>query len=129
MFSYTEAKQFLIENLMRDAVTHEAGRYQDIGHDFDEFDANLPRDERPEFNKLFIALNFWDGWIDARNHDWQYYAGISRPDWPVLARNIVQAIADDREIAEPMVLEHFSLRERQSLRERFNSLLDRFRGK
>ena len=129
MFSYAEAKQFLIESLTRDVTAHEAGRYRDVGRDFDVLDANLPRNDMPEFDKIFIAFDFWDGWIDARNHDWQYYAGMSQHDWPGLARNIVQAIADDREITEPMVLEHFSLRERQSLRERFNSLLDRFRGK
>jgi hypothetical protein len=128
MFSYTEAKQFLIDSLTQDAIAHDAGRYRDVGQSLDEFDANLPRDERPEFNKLFVALNFWDGWIDARNHDWQYYSGISQPDWPVLARHIVQAMVDDREITEPLVLQHFNLREGQSLRDRFNSLLGRFRG-
>jgi hypothetical protein len=58
MFSYTEAKQFLVESLRRDAIAHEAGRYRDVGQAFDEFDANLSRDDRPEFNKLFVALNF-----------------------------------------------------------------------
>ena len=38
----------------------EAGRYQDIGAGFDQVDAELPRDEGPEFDKLFIALDFWD---------------------------------------------------------------------
>src|SRR5215208_5029766 len=69
MLAYTEAKQFLIENLTRDTVAHESGRYRDIGSGFDELDANLPRDSGPEFEQLFIALAFWDGWIDARNHD------------------------------------------------------------
>ena len=128
MFGYSEAKQFLIDNLTHDAIAHESGRYRDVGLGFDEFDANLPRDDRPEFNQLFIALNFWDGWIDARNHEWKYYSGISKSDWPELATHIVQAIVDDREITEPLVLQHFNLSERQSLRERFNSLLGRFRG-
>jgi hypothetical protein len=109
MFSYTEAKQFLMENLMRDAIAHESDCYPDIGVGFDEFDANLPRFDRPEFNKLYIALNFWDGWIDARNHNWQYYSGINQWDWPILARRVVQAIADDGEITEPIILRHFNL--------------------
>ena len=128
MCSYTEAKQFLLDNLTQDAIAHEAGRHRDVGQGFDEFDAGLPRDERPEFNKLFVALNFWDGWIDARNQDWQYYSGISQSDWPMLARHIVEAIADEREITEPLVLQHFNLQGRQSLRDRFNSLLGRLRG-
>jgi hypothetical protein len=80
MFTYAEAKQSLVENLTRDAVAHEAGHYRDIGHAFDELDANLPREGGREFDQIFIALAFWDGWIDARNHDWQYYDGIGESD-------------------------------------------------
>ena len=57
-FSYTEAKHFLVENLTRDAVSHEAGRYEDIGKYYDEFDGNLPRGQGREFDEFFIALNF-----------------------------------------------------------------------
>ena len=128
MFSYVEARQFLIDGLTRDAVAHEVGRYQDIGRDFDALDYSLPRDGSPQFDKLFIALNFWEGWIDARNHDWNYYEGIKESDWPGLARQIVKALADDGEITEPAVLKHFDRRADQPLRERVKSFLARLRG-
>jgi len=107
MFDYSQAKNFLVENLTRDAVSHEAGRYEDIGKYYDDFDGNLPRGKGPEFDEFFIALYFWDGWIDARNHDWEYYPGISESDWPVLARHIVHSIAADRPITHPVVLKRF----------------------
>jgi len=129
LLTYTEAKQALIESLSRDAVAHESGRYRDIGGAFDELDANLPRDGGSEFDQLLIALAFWDGWIDARNHGWLYYDGIGQADWPVLARRIVESLAEDREITEPSILRHFDFRARQPREGRLKSLLARVRGK
>jgi hypothetical protein len=129
MLTYTEAKQALIDKLSRDAVAHESGRYRDIGGAFDELDANLPRDGGPEFDQLLIALAFWEGWIDARNHDWLYYDEIGRDDWPVLARRMVESMAEAREITEPSILRHFDFRARQPREGRLKSLLTRLRGK
>lgn len=127
--TYTEAKQSLIENLSRDAVAHESGRYRDIGSAFDEADADLPRDGGPEFDRLLIALAFWEGWIDARNHEWLYYDGIGQSDWPVLARTVVESLAADREITAHTVLRHFDFRMPPSREGRVKSLLARLRGK
>jgi hypothetical protein len=73
MLKYPEARRAFIRELGRDIQAHEVGRYHDVGAGFDDLDAELPRDQGPEFEKLFIALNLWDGWIDSRNHDWLYY--------------------------------------------------------
>ena len=113
MLKYLEARQAFIEELRRDVDAHEAGRYEEVGAGFDGIDAGLPRDEGPEFDKLFVALNFWDGWIDSRNHDWRYYEGITQRDWPVLARRIIKSLEADEEIREPIVLSHFDLRARE----------------
>ncbi len=129
MLTYPEAKQFLIENLTRDAAAHESGRYRDIGSGFDELDANLPRDGGPEFEQFFIALAFWDGWIDARNHDWQYYEEIGEAEWAALARKIVASLASGQELTEPAVLRRFDFRSRQPRAGRFKSLLARLQGK
>jgi hypothetical protein len=114
MLKYPEARQAFIEELRHDVDAHEAGRYEEVGAGFDAIDAGLPRDHGPQFDKLFIALNFWDGWIDSRNHDWLYYEGISQRDWPVLARSIIESLEADEEIREPMVLSRFDLRARRS---------------
>src|SRR5713226_7708557 len=113
MLSYWEVKQLFIDGLNCDATAYEAGRFKDIGTSFDEADGLLPRNQGAEFDKLFIALNFWDGWIDARNHDWRYYKGIEKSDWPTLAKGIVAALSEDQEISKSIVLEHFDLQHRQ----------------
>jgi hypothetical protein len=123
-----EARQIFIHELTRDAEAHEARRYQDIGAGFDQVDAELPRDEGPEFDKLFIALDFWDGWIDARNHDWQYYKGIKERDWPRLARTIIKALEADQEITDPLVLSHFDFRNPRQSRGLIRRLLDKISG-
>ena len=106
---YVEAKELLISGLLKDAAAHDERRHDEIGAGFDEFDGELPRGEGPEFGKLFVALQFWDGWIDAPNHDWLYYEPITEEDWPVLARQIVNCVQNDLEITNPIVIDKFHL--------------------
>ena len=90
--------------------TRDAGHPERVGLGFDAFDGNLPRNVGARFDKLFIALNFWDGWIDARNHDWEYYDPIQARDWPVLARSIAERIEADAEVTDTRVLRKFDFR-------------------
>jgi hypothetical protein len=121
MFTYLEAKKYIIENLARDINLHLSGNFKNIGTNFEVFDENLPRSGGPEFNKLFVAFNFWDGWIDARNHDWQYYKGITKADWPKLAQIIIEDIKSDREITDNSILYHFDLRPGKSIFQRLKA--------
>ena len=54
------------------AEAHDRGDLTTIDAGYEEIDALLPRGAGPEYDKLHIALHFWDGWGDARNHDWRY---------------------------------------------------------
>jgi len=110
MFDYAQLKQFLIGHLTRDANSHVARRYSEIGIGFDEMEANLPDSAEEEFDKLFLARSFWEGWIDAKNHDWAYYEHIKEDDWPILAKRIAAALAHDLEISDPQVLAQFRSR-------------------
>jgi hypothetical protein len=111
---YSEAKQQMINGLLQAASAHEAGRLQGVATSYDALDANLPREAGPEFDRLLIALNYWEGWIDARNHNWQYYEGMREADWPQLARSIVADLEADREITNGLVLTHFDYRNRKT---------------
>ena len=122
MFTYGEAKEYLIEHLTRDIQLHDAGDYFRVGDGFDEFDMKLPRDTGPEFKKLHVALNFWDGWQDSRNHYWRIYEGITLNDWPQLARVIIQNIAEEEEITNKLILKHFGLRPRESIPSKLKKL-------
>ena len=110
MWTYEQARGYLVAALRHEAGAQEQGRPEQVGSAFDEFDANLPREGGPEFDKLHIALNFWDGWIDARNHDWQYYKPIRQQDWLRLARSIAAQVEADEQVMEPLVLERFDFR-------------------
>ena len=125
MSSYLETKQRFIDNLNRDALAHGAGRYSEIGKGFDDLDGDLPRNQGPEFEKLFVALNFWDGWIDARNHEWRHYKGIEESDWPRLAMEITKSLSEDSEITDPLVLLHFDLRKKDQSKGPLKRLVER----
>jgi hypothetical protein len=115
VLTYDEAKHYLIEHLSRDVALHAAGDYWHVGDNFDDFDTNLPRNDDPKFKKLHIALNFWDGWQDARNHDWHFYKGISKNDWPRLAEIIIQNVKEEKKITDQIILEHFDLKPREGI--------------
>lgn len=122
MFTYSQAKKYLVENLTQDIEHHSRGEFKKIGERFDVFDQNLPRNSDPEFDKLFLALNFWDSWQDARNHEWRYYKGISQADWPQLARMIIKDIEEDKEITSSMILEHFDFKPSVGIIKRIKSI-------
>jgi hypothetical protein len=89
-------------------LEHHALISPDLPHEgYDVMDRDLPRDPDPRWRKIFVALSFWDGWIDASNHDWQYYDPICASDWPVLAREIAFDLRNDREISNPEVVKRF----------------------
>jgi hypothetical protein len=92
------------------AEAHERGDVAMIDAGYDEIDAILPRGAGPEYDKLHLALHFWDSWADARNHEWRYYDGIDEGDWPILARGIAADLRANRGIQERRVLAHFDTR-------------------
>jgi hypothetical protein len=99
--SYGAARDSLVGELLKDAVAHDAGRFDEIGRRSDRM--LVPRVGPPELTKLRVALSFWDGWIDARNRGWQSDGDIAKAEWPVLARRIAADLTDDREISDARV--------------------------
>jgi hypothetical protein len=87
------------------------GRFPDIGGGYDNILASSPQTGGREWREVSLALAFWDGWIDARNHGWRYHEPIRREDWPVLARRIAGDLASGREITDtfPSLLREFGI--------------------
>jgi hypothetical protein len=113
-FSQPEAKEFLIRALQRDAVLHETGRYSELGEGFDEVDGRLPRNTDQAFRDLYIAFEFWAGWLDSAEHDWYHYDPIREADWPVLARRVIEHLRSETEINEPLLIDKFAPRPRRN---------------
>lgn len=91
-----EAKQFVLLRLERDIAAHERGDYGAIGRMMDLVPSLADCDARDddEADRVSTAINFWDRWIDARNHDWGYYPGVERDDWPIIARQICAGLRE-----------------------------------
>jgi len=85
---YNELRDRFIASLEAATLAHESGELRRIDAGYDDLDRALPRYADPRYNKLHIALRFWDR-IDTSNHDWHHYEPLSAADWPVLARQLV----------------------------------------
>ena len=100
MNSCDEVRHFLIYHLERDIEAHERGDFEAIAQD----EYSCPSLEgcadvdTEEEERLLTALEFWDGWKDARNHNWAYYPGVQRDDWPLLARQICLALRESWDV-------------------------------
>ena len=126
--TYAEARDALVAHLREDAAAHEGGRFDAIGRRFDGVERHFPRGTAPELGRLHIALAFWDGWIDARNHGWP--AGpVAAAAWPALAREVAADLEADRDVGAPLVLARFDLVAHPKLNERVQGLAARLRDR
>ena len=98
MYTYEIAKAKLIDVLNQHADAHERGEYSSLALGFDHLAEAIPRNQPPRFNKLLVALSFWDGWIRARNNSWSEVHEIQKDEWPELARSISVFLKDDKDI-------------------------------
>lgn len=107
--AYDDLREQMASALEAAADAQDAGNFAGIaaGHDYDELDRCLPRNDDPRFVKLHIALEFLDSWTDSYNHGWLFYEPLSAGDWPVLARGVAQRLRADAEIVDPLILEYF----------------------
>lgn len=125
MSTYAAARDQLVDQLLRDAMAHDAGRYDEVGRRFDSVERGLPRGGAPELGRLRVALTFWDGWIDARNRGWQPDAGIAKTEWPLLARSIAADLEGDRDVTNARVVMRFDAATYPALGNRVQTLAAR----
>jgi len=115
MMDYERAKKFIIESLTRDIKLHEEGKFDEIGNGYAEYDNEFPRTD----HQLMIAWNFWDAWIDERNHGFPcFYSGITKETWPQLARHIIEKLSKGEEITDQLILSNFVFKRNSPLIER-----------
>ena len=98
----------IAEFLEEVAQAHEIGSLEILHNVFNKTEQYLS--DQPGNESMAIAYNFLDGWVDASNHDWQYYDGIEKEDWPILGRQISIALRQGKPVENEVVLKHFELR-------------------
>jgi len=110
-----EAARIVASALRQDAAAHEAGDFQAIANRYDDVYAEvLPLcSDLP--GMVATGFTFWDWWADARNHEWQYYEGITRDDWPRLARHVADAVEAATPITDVVLMRHFQRAAQPSL--------------
>ena len=104
--SIEELQQELGRGLLAAAAAQDRGDIWAIDDGFDEFEARIAANA-PATAQLATVLRFWDGWIDARNHDWQYYDPIMEADWPILARQVAAELSSSAPLSNEIVLREF----------------------
>jgi len=127
--TYDAARIALAEHLTRDADAHERERYDEIGRRFDALERAFPRQESADLTKLYVALTFWDAWIEARNLGWQSTGNIRQHEWPQLARDIAADLTADREITSARVRQRFDAGAHGGLGDRVQIISDRLRNR
>jgi hypothetical protein len=104
----THGDRILAAALVADAAAHETGQFEAIGEVYDDVYRELLAIQDLKERRFGIALNFWDGWADARNHDWFHYPGIAQSDWPRLARGIAEALENGVDPTDAAVVARFA---------------------
>ena len=107
-WDYDTAKSEVHASLFACAAAHGSADFHAIEVEHTKIDTNLPRSADHRFDPLHAALNLLDGWIDSSNHEWRYYEGIARDDWPNLALALAADISQNRTISNPLIIKHFA---------------------
>ncbi|HEB54832.1 MAG TPA: hypothetical protein ENI98_00725 [Gammaproteobacteria bacterium] len=103
-----EAAEILAKALEEDAIAQESGNIDDIGLRWDDVYAEiLPLQDVSE--PIFaMAMQFWDGWVDASNHEWQYHKPVKKEQWPIFARELADCLRSGTMPANQMLIDVFS---------------------
>ena len=106
---YDGLRERLANALQRDATLHKAGQYDKLGEGFLELHAALRQGGDHRYQKLIVAIQFWDAWILARNTDWLEYDHIPEAVWGELGEKVAADLHADRNIVDPRVRAAFDL--------------------
>ncbi len=117
-----EAPQIVARRLRKAVELHDAGEYRALYTLYDETASEVSSLRGISNRQVNIALTFMDSWGDSGGHDWLYYKGIEKNDWPKLAQEIIEVLETGGEIMNTLILEHFDLSDRPSLLRRIKGI-------
>lgn len=103
-----DAKKMLINGIKSDVDRFTKGDLKTFGELFDTCDLKLPRDL--DDGDIYLALNFWDSWIDECGHGFEgFYKPIERTDWVPLALEIISSLENNKKITNSLLVEKFDI--------------------
>ena len=102
-----EARQILAAALRSAIADQEAGRHLELADRYDDvYTEILPLTDGVD-PLSGRALDFWDAWGDAARHDWRYYDGIERSDWPRMATALIWSLEEGWPVTDPQYVNYF----------------------
>jgi hypothetical protein len=107
-----EAARIVASALRQDAASQDRGDFDSIGERYDDVYAEVLTVCSAYPDRVATGFTFWDWWVDARNHAWQYYEGIGCDDWPRLARHVAASVEAGMPVTEPVLVRHIELARR-----------------
>lgn len=118
----SEEHTIMADALEAEAHLQEQGLIRRIGEAYDPtlcriLEVNANYDESVSF-----AFTFWDEWVDAANHGWQYHEPFSEQDWPRFAHEVAQAVRRGERPVNKFLVEHICPKPRRSLWQWFKAL-------
>ena len=105
----------LASNALHRAIElHTDGNYLAISEVHDDVDVPLYEatqslDKSQVNTNLGLVRSFLDGWADSSNHNWQYYDGISKDDWPLLAKLLADSLESNSKVTSEAILQNFAV--------------------
>ena len=112
--STTDAVERIASAPEHAARCHEAAEFQKLDSLHQSTEA-APIPQGDSRRGILIAIDFLGGWVDASNHNWRYYDGIAKEDWPNLARYLAFVLRRGEKVEMPVILTHFDASIRQPL--------------
>lgn len=113
-------EQVAVRGLRKATELHNAENYDALRRMFDETSSEIS--EEHTSREINIGLAFMDSWGDSSGHDWFYYEGIEKDDWPRMAEEIIEAIESGKEITNAKIIKHFDLPPRTSVWRRIKGI-------
>jgi hypothetical protein len=117
-----EEHEIMAAALEADAALQERGSVREIGENYDPTYARILKINADYDESVGFAFTFWDNWVDASNHEWQYHEPIREHDWPRFAREIAQAVRRGEFPPDEFLLGQIRRKPRRSLGQWLKSL-------
>lgn len=109
MWSVGKTRTYLLKKLPELIQYHNEGNFENLELGFEELEDNINRSDDSHLKIYFLALSFWDSWIDASENDWQYYEPLTKDDWPKLAEQILKAVQDNKMMTDTKLFKELGL--------------------
>lgn len=100
----------MIALLKKNIERQQNNDYSGMNEDFDAIEIKI---YEAHVDSSTVCRNFLDCWCDEVNHDFVNYRGLSKPEWPLYAKRIIDELENDGEITSKGLKDKFIFKPRE----------------